>query len=217
MVSTVPTVMLEAVAIRLGLTLPVTDDELEARITRAIEDAADDVRAYLNRPIEPAEETLIAPQPLITYPPEDSRAWPLLGEYFDHVAVVSHAARDDGYYDLVVNVGLDAFNDPDLSPIRRYIVAHALNSADLSRLWREENPDLAKTVRSVSAEGQSISYAVESPGGTAAAAKSGSGEPGALPTLASLDRWRRRGVYQRRGHPYPTGGLPPRTTAWGYL
>jgi hypothetical protein len=211
---TLSTALMEAVAKKIGLTLPVTDDAIEERIITALDEAADDVRTYLNRPIAPTEETLVAAPPIITYPPEDWRAWPILADYFDHVEVVSSALRGDGYYDLVVNVGLDVENDPDLSPIRRYIVAHALNSADLSRLWRETNPDLARTVKSVSAEGQSISYSVETPSG-AAPGKSGSGAPGALPTLASLDRWRRRGVFQRRGQPYPTGGLPLRGSAWG--
>jgi hypothetical protein len=100
-----------------------------------------------------------------------------------------------GLFTVTYRVGLDAANDPALRPIRRYVLAHAMNSPEVVRVWKIATGTKGE-VRTLSAEGQSVSFTAPTLGG--GGGKAGSGEPGSLPTLASLDRWRLAGrrVYQ---------------------
>jgi hypothetical protein len=171
------------------LPLPLSEDDRET-IIDAILDAQADVVAYLGQPITPTTRTATG-----VYPYADG--WHLPED--DAVVVSVTAETDDentptGYYTLTYTTGLDAANDPDLRPIRRYVLAHAMNSSAFTDLWRASTGAKGE-VKSLSAEGQSVSFAAATLGGGGDA---GSGKPGSMPTLASLDLWRVAGrrVYQ---------------------
>lgn len=214
-VSTLPGVALivtaDYIARRLGLPRPLSADD-QWTVEEAITEAQSDVEAYLGRAITPTQYTetglwkAFDGSYLLTY-------WPL-------VDIVSETAETDpdtaqllGTWTVVYTAGLDAANDPLLAPIRRYVVAAAMNSPSVTDLWEAAQPSAGRVVTSVSAEGQSVSYANTSPAG-GQIGPAGSGSPGALPLLSSLDRWRIAGrrVFQRRGEPYP----PSIPVVWSY-
>lgn len=161
----------------------------------AILDAQADVEAYLGQPILRVPRTETG-----RYPWADG--WNLAGGGDGSVTVTSVTPETapttgalTGYFTVTYLVGLDAAADPTLRPIVRYVTAHALNSPGFVRLWRTVT-SAQGVVKSLSAEGQSVSFDTPTLGG--GGGKPGSGEPGSLPTLASLDRWRVAGrrVYQ---------------------
>lgn len=194
----------ETVAVEAGMTLPLTASQRQV-ITNAIRDAQTDVSAYLgNRPLFPVErvETGLFPW---------DEGWQFDSgdeEVLKVLEVTAEAVNGTltGYYTVRYLMGLDTLNDPALRPIVRYVVAHAMNSPSFLRMWRTATNDQG-TVRSVSAEGQSISFTPSTFGG-AENTKSGDKTPGALPDLSSLDFWRHAG---RRVHQGPT-----RASAWPY-
>ncbi|MFI6142325.1 hypothetical protein ACIBCC_29560 [Streptomyces griseus] len=164
----------ETVADALGLPLPLTAAQRD-QLETAIDGAQSDVVAYLGQPVIPQIVTRTAITPYWT-PAEDlsePEAWPF--EADDLVDVLAYRDRGDGTYDVDFLVG---FNGPANKPVVRYVTAHAAESE------RQRPGGLGasgRRVSSVGAEGQSVSYE------PAPAA----GQPGALPPIESLSRWRR--------------------------
>lgn len=181
---------------RLEVTL---DDTTRPVLEDAIRDTQDDVEAYLGRVITPAQ---FVEEHLYPWP----GGWDL--EHHPVVDVLSAVEETDddgnptGLFTVTYLAGLDARADRELRPILRYVRAHAMSLPPVVRLWRATNPDDARTVTSLSVEGQSVSYANTTPTGGGQPGP-GSGAPGAAPTLTSLDRWRVAGrrVFQRRTPP----------------
>jgi hypothetical protein len=117
-------------------------------------------------------------------------------------------------YTVTYRAGLDAGGERVFEPIVRYVREHAMGSEPVQGLRRRLRLDDTRTVTSISVTGQSVSYKDVR---DSAAAAPGSGVPGSLPTLASLDRWRIAGrrVYQRATvawspWPYDDGYTSPR-------
>lgn len=202
----------ETIAARAKIPLPLAPDDRDV-IRDAILDAQADVVAYLGRPITPT-----------TYVERDRYAWP---QGWDLVSapdeplidVVSAVPQLDtynaptGYFTVTYVAGIDAKHDAALSPIRRFVKAHALRSGDVELLWKRVVQP-AGTIKNVSAEGQSVTYDTPTLGGSneGTAKGAGSGAPGSLPTLASLDRWRLAGrrvhVARGRAAEWPYTGRP---------
>lgn len=193
----------EHLAVRAGIPLPLTGDQRDLLVD-ALLDAQADVEAYLGQPPVP---TLYRQSGVYAY---DGEEWGLSvhGDAAVHrIVTVTPELVDgvpSGYYTITYTAGLDARSDPALRPVRRYVVAHALNAPDVLRLWQTLTGARGE-IRSVSAEGQSISWGPATHGG---GGDPGSGRPGALPTLSSLDYWR---VAGRRVHQAPT-----RARVWPY-
>lgn len=183
----------ESVAARLGLPVPL-DPAVQARITEAIEDAEAKVVGELHRPIVAYEDTVpdLEPSYTDTYGLGDWHVWPQVRDRYDDVYVVKGyvpaASGDPDLYDVTFTVGLDVANDPALAPIRQFIKQDAIGTLRADDTFKA----VARQVTSVSAEGQSVSYA------TGAGAVDAAG--GGL-TLHSLRRWKRRAVYQRNARP----------------
>lgn len=184
----------EALAASAKIPLPLTPEQ-RLTITEAILDAQGDVETYLNRPIVPR---IYTERHLDDY----SGEWQFVDNQGDPVIRVISVVPETGdpFYDDRFTVtylsGLDARNDPALRSIRRFVIAHAKNSPEFVDLWITTTGQTG-TIKSISAEGQSVSYAAPSLSG-GVVAKPGDGSPGALPTLSSLDLWRKRAVYQAR-------------------
>lgn len=184
----------ESVAVLAGIPLPLTSAQREI-ITNSIRGAQSDVRGYLGRPILPTIVT------------ETGRYDNGLGHWNidpDNVPLievidVTPETRDGqptGRFSITYRYGLDAKNDPDLYPIVRYVTAAALNSPEFTLMWRTVTKTKGE-IKSTTTEGQSVTYDKATLGG---GGNAGSGAPGSLPTLASLDAWRVAGreVFQRR-------------------
>jgi hypothetical protein len=186
-------VSLDEVARRAGLSLPLSPDVRQALID-AITDAQADVEGFLGQPLIPQQ-----------YGPEGSYRYGAAGlaqsyrlEQGPVTAILAEdPSTDPTYFYVTYLAGLDARNVP---AITRYVRSHA---ASLVRQHpRAKEWGVKRGIRSVSVDGQSVSYDNE---GTTVA-----GGVGSLPTLDSLSMYRRKGkvkVFQRRGAPYPTGGL----------
>lgn len=166
----------EQIADKLKVPLPLTAQQRED-YRDAIADAQSDVAGHLMQPLLPQPRTLSAVQPQSRYDLYDRRAWPL-SDVDDVVTVVSYTEIEDGTYDVQVRIGLDGAAE---KPIVRYVIAHAVESIR-NNPNAAENSGAGRRVTSLSAEGQSISY-------DSAPAE---GQAGALPTLASLDGYRKR-------------------------
>lgn len=187
----------EALADSIGMTLPLSSQQ--RRILRqAIIDAQSDVVAYLGRPVMP--QTYVQ-SGLWAYGDE----WLLTVQGDDPVVRVLSTVQEvdplGGVLDtwtVTFLAGINARDGEEYEPIRRFVRAHAANSPEVTRLWRSVvNPE--KVIKSSSTQGQSISYEVPTLGGGGAA---GSGNPGALPKISTLDRWRLAGrrVHQGATH-----------------
>lgn len=151
-----------------------TDAERET-ITDAIVDAQADVEGYLRRPLTSTEVTLTGLYPRAGHPVTSWKAWPW-EDYDDEVTVRSATVQPDGTYTVVLGIGLDAAAIP---PIVRYIRA-----ASIETLRADPDSGMGtREVTSLSAEGQSVSYAKRSSTDTGAA--------GAIPRIDSLRPWRR--------------------------
>ncbi|MGW2496263.1 hypothetical protein ACWCV2_17395 [Streptomyces pseudogriseolus] len=180
----------ESVADELGVPLPLTLAQRDA-LTTAIRRAQADVEGYLGRSLVPRVTTYTAITPYWQSSENltDPEAWPL--DIDDEWHVSAYRDRGDGTYDVDVLVGLNGAAE---EPIARYITAHA---AESERNRPGGVGAQGRRVSSVSAEGQSISY--DSAPLT--------GQAGALPTLDSLSRYKRR-LWQ----PLATPPRPP----WPY-
>lgn len=180
------------VARRLGLTLPLDDDDAWL-IEQALIDAQSDLEAYLGRPVTPQTFTETG---LIRFPEPDP--WQLANYPVVAITTVTPETHLDGQptgrFTVTYVAGLDGADDPELEPLRRFVRTHAIYSPDIRALYRRLAPEQARQVASLSVEGQAVTY-------TDTFAASGQpGAPGTLPTLASCDRWRIAGrrVFQRR-------------------
>jgi hypothetical protein len=184
-------VTLAEVARRAGFPLPMTLAQREVLID-AIEDAQSDVEAYLGQPITPTEHTDTG---LYSHGTE----WAVTRRPLVKIETVeAEKALDDsllGTFAVTYLYGLDAANADALRPIRRYVAAHAAALARQSPITLSFK--IARGIKSLSVEGQSVTF--ETGVGVANTANAGSGEIGTLPVLASLSRWKRRGVFQRSG------------------
>lgn len=186
----------QKLATRLGILTP--SDEVLDVLQFAIEDAEDDVVTYLGRPIYPVQRTAGGLFPLLS-------GWNLPTS--DPVRrIVSTTAEHwpdgslTGTFTVVYEVGLDYLNDPELRPIRRYVLAAAQNDPNLLQYLTRHALVLGQVQSvSVSTEGQSKTVTRSAPafGG---GGQAGSDSPGALPSKTSLDRWR---LANRRVHAAP--------------
>lgn len=184
-------VPIDPVARQVGLPTPVSA-RARAVVMEAIQDAQSDVEAYLGQAILPV---LVVEGGRYSYGAE----WNLSQPATRVVKVVAEVDPATGLglgtFQISYFTGLDAASDPVLRPIRRYVNAHAAALARQSPVIAEEG--VKRTIRSVNVEGQGITYGDTV--GQANTAGGGSGQVGTLPVLASLSRWRRRNVFQRRG------------------
>ncbi|MFM9647754.1 hypothetical protein ACKI1S_16600 [Streptomyces galilaeus] len=165
----------EAVADDLGVPLPLTPAQRDALMT-AIRKAQSDVEGYLGRSLVPRVVTRTAVTPYWR-PSEDltdPEAWPF--ETDDVWRVSAYRDRGDGTYDVDLLVGLDGAAE---DPVVRYVTAHA---AESERNRPGGVGAQGRRVSSVSAEGQSISYE----------SAPTAGQAGALPTIDTLSRLKRR-------------------------
>lgn len=196
----------EKLAKKARIPLPLSEDDREL-IVECIRDAQADVIAHLGRQIMPTTFT------------ENGRYdvggnWdltPLDEPVIDVLSAVPEMSNGQptGGFTITYVAGLNAKDDPALSPIRRYVTAHAMNSPEFVQLWKTATK-IKGDIKSVTTEGQSISYDKVSLGG------GGKGQPGELPDKSSMDYWRLRGrrVFQRRTahrEPWPYTGYSGRT------
>ena len=129
---------------------------------------------------------------------------------------------------MVYVAGLNARDDEELSPIKRFIRIHAMYDPAVQILFRGLRGDIATRVMSGSVQGQSatLADAYPTPGGgsmrSPAAVTAQLSMPGAPPTLQTCDRWRlaKRRVHQRRTRPGDAAPWPhdlPAEGAWDEL
>ncbi len=174
----------------LRIPLPL-DGEVEWTLRQAILAVQSDVESHLGRPVTPRVyvESGVWPGGL-------GGQWPLAQ---DRVLSIVSAVPDvsaDGYvygtFTVTYLAGLDGRNDPDLAPIRRYVMAWAALDPSVA----PHVPAARREITNVSVEGQSVGF--RAVGGV---------DPATLPVeqrlpqLKGLDRWRLAGrrVFQRRG------------------
>ena len=216
----------DTVARLAGLPRPL-DTDGQWLVEQAILDAQSDVTAYLGRPITPliATENNLWPQSA-TLSLTDPRQWLLCNRPVIEVLTTDEETDDPfpfGTYTVTYTYGLNAVIDPQMEPIRRWIRAAAVASPEVASVWMSVDPSGGggRVINSLSAEGQSVSYgAVTVPGAGAGGGAAGSGAPGAVPLLSTLDRWRVAGrrVFQRRGDLFQgVGVLEPAITAPPFL
>jgi hypothetical protein len=182
----------EAIASAIKVPLPLTDEHRET-IRDAILDAQSDVAAYLGR------SSLMPVTKTVTGLWAAGEEWEIDDDegvlrVLSAVADVDVDSQPIGTFTITYLAGFNARDDAALRPIRRYVIAHVKNSPEVTGLWK----DVVKPkgdIKSLSAEGQAVGFTTPTLGGGGAA---GSGAPGALPTLGSLDYWRLAGrrVYQ---------------------
>lgn len=184
----------EAVAADAGLPLPLPAADREV-VEEAIRDAQTDVEGYLRQSVVPVQRVDTGRLPL-------PMGWVLSAS--EPVSQVLSAVPETdpvtgaltGTYTVTYLTGLDARTDPTLAPIRRYVIAHATLSPQFLRLYRAALGP--RTMKQTSIEGQSVTYEDRRPV-EGEPAEAGSGLPGALPSLETLQRWRLTNVFQRRG------------------
>lgn len=195
----------ETLAKKARIPLPLSEEDREL-IIECIRDAQADVIAHLGRPIMPTMYS-------------ESGRYDVGGRWNltpldDPILEIVSATQDasGGTYTIGYLAGLNAKDDPALQPIRRYVTAHAMNSPEFTLMWKTVTKPKGD-VKSVTTEGQSISWDKATLGG---GGNAGSGAPGALPTLKSLDRWRVAGrrAFQRKTvplEPWPYSGYAGRS------
>lgn len=177
----------DAYALARRLDIPAPSERILRKLDDLIEDAVADVEGYLGRPITPVQISESGLWPTLS-------GWDLKERPRRIVATTPEMVegQPSGRFTVIYETGLDWRTDQDLSAIRRYVMAAAENHPTAIRLWQAET-GARGPIKSVSTEGQSVTYGDVSRGGGGAA---GSGNPGSLPTLASLERWRMRTVHQ---------------------
>jgi hypothetical protein len=185
------------VAAHLGLDPAALTEVQKEILTDAILDAQGKVAEYLNRPLEPRSETLTGLWRDERYAHSEVRAWPEAVARLDNRLAVTTYAPNSEYaatWDVTFAVGLDVENDPELDPIRRFIRQDAVAGLDGHAAF----PGLERRVKSVSAEGQSLTF--EGRGASPDAA-------GGTLTVGTLRRWRRYAVGRapapRDSRPWP--------------
>lgn len=195
----------EVLARRLRVPLPLTEGQ-RWTLEQAIRDAQADMEAYLGRAITP--RTYTETGVVCAF----DGGWQLTHHPVQSITSITPEPGPWGYptshYTIVYVAGLDTVSDPDLEPIRRMVRAHAAASPEVRTLLRRAGLDDERSIRSLSVEGQSVTYIDESD-----ESAYGPGQAGALPSFTSCDRWRLAGrrVYQRHTHYW---GPWPHTTPW---
>ncbi len=164
-------------------------------IVDAIIDAQDAVEGELGRPLQPSLAVVGPLYPRAgAYDLDSPKSWPL-ESFEDTVQITGRTVLPTGGYQLDLLVGLDGRTE---RPIVRYVTAHA--EANL-----RESPTAGigrRVITSLSAEGQSVSYA---------AAPNGDGVAGAVPTLKDLRAYKRHAVgkaNRAQRAPWPYDGSP---------
>lgn len=208
---TTPTIGLiiqaDTVARLAGLPRPL-DADTQWRVEQAILDAQSDVTAHLGQPITPlvATESGLWPQSA-SLSLTDRRQWVLCNTPVIEILTAEPETLDPfpvGTYTVSYTYGLNVVTDPQMAPVRRWITASVLASPAVAAIYAVSDPTGSggRLVNSLSAEGQSVSYGAVKVPAAATAGAAGSGAPGAVPLLSSLDRWRvaRRRVFQRRDY-----------------
>ncbi|HEY1177012.1 MAG TPA: hypothetical protein VGF17_12715 [Phytomonospora sp.] len=178
----------------LDIPVPSLDNRQTNILTRSITSAQNKVAAHLNRRLVAENHTLTELYWDSRYEQTDTRAWPEAAPYFtdDYTPVTAvTSATDPAAYDVTFKVGLDVAGDPDCGIILDFILQDTLEALINSPFIAE----VRRQIKSVSAEGQSVTY--EARPTTPAAAG------GAL-TLDSLIRFRRYAV----GHGAATDQRP---------
>jgi len=201
----------EELAVKLGLPLPISVQD-RMTLSDAILDAQTDVVAYLGRPILP---TLVTERR--TWP------WPIGGwelsqspviEILEEIEILDEDGDPTGYWDIIYRAGLDARSDEQLRPIQRLVLTLAGQSDAAVRMWATTGYGSVDTegsglgprrVKSISTEGQALSYEYGRPGDGGQSAGT-AGSIGGPIRWVSIDQWRIRGrrVFQRSGQ---QGGL----------
>lgn len=193
----------ETLARKAKIPLPLSEEDRE-QIIECIRDAQADVVGYLNRAIVPSPYTETGRYDV-------GGQWnltPLDDPIIEITSVIAETSggQPTGLFTIAYTAGLDAKNDPALSPIRRYVTAAAMNSPEFTLLWKTATKAKGD-IKSVTTEGQSISYDKPTLGG------GGKGQAGEIPSLDSVGFWRRLSVYQRKTEhraPWPYTGYSDR-------
>jgi len=181
----------EALAVEAGMALPLSAAQRQT-ITGALRDAHADVYAYLGREILPTVKVETGRWPYET-------GWDLEGTGDDPLIRVLSVEAElspyppheaTGMFTVTYLAGIDC-RLPEYSPILRYLIAHALNGETFRKMWATSTKAKGE-VKSVSAEGQSVTFERPTLGRTDAG-KPGDLLPGSLPAASSMDRWRVRG------------------------
>lgn len=193
----------ETLAKKAKIPLPLSTDDRE-QIIECIRDAQADVTGWLGREIMPAAYS-------------ESGRYDVGGHWnlqtdeqiidITQVTAELSSGQPTGLFTITYIAGINAKDDPLLRPIVRYVTAHAMNSPEFLLMWKTATKAKGD-IKSVTTEGQSITWDKPTLGGGGVA---GSGAPGALPTLKSIDRWRIAGrrVFQRairERAPWPYSG-----------
>ena len=193
----------EDVARRLGVEQPL-DERDRWLIEQAIADAQSDLEAYLGRSVTPTTYTESGlwrsydGRYTLTY-------WPLIAIVSATAETHPESGQPTGYYTVMYTAGLDARTDPELAPIRRLVMLHALYSPMVQALYRRLAPTEARRIDSLNVEGQGVTYedtyAVD-------AKATELGLPGALPSFKTCDRWRLAGRRVVQGRTRVDGPWP---------
>lgn len=201
----------DEIARRLGLDLPVDSDTADT-LRASIIDAQADVEGYLGRPIVPVTRVAHGLRPSLWGEPWSRQIDDDVTTIVSATPEVYSDGQPTGTFAVTYLAGLDARNDPALSPIRRYVTAAARNDPAVLDMTAQNRPRGVLT--SVSTDGQTASYSAPWHGqGTVP----GSGAPGAMPTLASLYPWKRASVFQRRGIGFQPGWSYADFERWEWL
>ncbi|MGL5816655.1 MAG: hypothetical protein ACRCYR_03760 [Phycicoccus sp.] len=158
----------------------------EARIEEELLAAHADIEDYLNRPLIPVVVTRAGMWKDPRYDEMDWRAWPwAVDDYDDDVVVLDATVSSDGSWTVELRIGFDG---PGTPGVARYVKSHVREALTAD----PEFTAVGRKVRSVSAEGQSISY------------DTGSGAHGAAGSTGSLESLRRHRRYSAHRAPSRT-------------
>jgi hypothetical protein len=204
-----PTLLIdpESVANGLGLEYPLDDAIQDKIILQTIEATQAKVELFLNRPLVAKVVTVPALAADDRYELDTIDAWPeAKGMFNDRYRVQSSVANtaDPTLYDVTFAVGLDVANDPELASILTFIREDSITACSNNPRFTA----VARIVRSVSADGQSVSY-TEQTGRNAQQANADIA--GAQLTLNDLRKWKRLPIFQRH-----TPSAPPWPYASGF-
>ncbi|MBM0201913.1 hypothetical protein JNW90_01420 [Micromonospora sp. STR1s_5] len=179
------------VARRAGLNAE--DEQITQAVTDAIRDATVDAEGYLGYPLVPLEITETGLEP------GWDGSWVLREEPVASIVQVTAELdgqlQPTGLYSVTYRWGRDA-REVEFAPIRRWITASAAYAHPSIRLLADAGGH-RRRVKSVSAEGQSVSYESSPPAAGAPTV--------GVPPMSTMDRWRLAGrrVYTRPGWTVP--------------
>ncbi|WP_435585918.1 hypothetical protein [Micromonospora aurantiaca (nom. illeg.)] len=182
----------EEVVRRAGLDL--ADEQVAQAVQDAIRDATSDAESYLGYPLIPLTATDSG-----LWPPPYDGEWELRQEPVNTIVQVTAELdaqlQPTGLYTVEYLYGRDA-REAEYAPIRRWITAAAAYAHPMVRRLADQAA-VRRRVKSVSAEGQSVTY---DDGPSTADAPTGG-----VPPQSSMDRWRLAG---RRASTRPGWTIP---------